>query len=115
MLSREQKRERTDIVPKLIVNALTPPAVKHAKPGRHADGGGLFLLVKETGKRSWVFRYKLAGRERDMGLGGAVGPGSIPLAAARTKAAALKLMVKSGMDPLAERETQAASIAARAQ
>ena len=36
-------------MPRKLINALTPLAVKNAKPGRHADGGGLHLLVKETG------------------------------------------------------------------
>ena len=44
-------------MPKKLSNALTPLTVKNAKPGRHADGGGLHLLVKETGARSWVYRY----------------------------------------------------------
>lgn len=43
-------------MPKKLVNALTAVTVKNADPGRHADGGGLLLLVKRTGARSWVFR-----------------------------------------------------------
>ena len=50
--------------------------VKNAKPGRHADGGGLHLLVKESGARSWVYRFMLKGKSRDIGLGAAAGPGS---------------------------------------
>ena len=42
-------------MPRKLSNALTAMAVKHAKPGRHADGGGLHLLVKETGAGSWVY------------------------------------------------------------
>ena len=34
------------IMPKKLSNVLTPLTVKNAKPGRHADGGGLHLLVK---------------------------------------------------------------------
>lgn len=84
-------------IPKILTNALSPPAVRHAKPGRHADGGGLFLLVKPTGRRSWVYRYKMAGRERDIGLGAAAGPGSVSLADARAAAAELRRKVKSGI------------------
>lgn len=91
-------------MPKVIVNALSPPAVRHAKAGRHADGGGLFLLVKETGRRSWVYRYKIGKRERDIGLGAAAGPGSVSLADARAAAADLRRKVKAGIDPLDERE-----------
>ena len=55
-------------MPKKLTNALDAKTVKYAKPGRHADGGGLHLLVKDSGARSWVFRYMLNGRSRDLGL-----------------------------------------------
>src|SRR5204863_6872566 len=38
------------------------PAVLH-------DGGGLYLRISPTGSRSWVFRFQLDGKRRDMGLG----------------------------------------------
>ena len=56
-------------MPKKLSNVLTPLAVKNAKPGRHADGGGLHLLVKESGSRSWVYRFMLHGKSRDIGVG----------------------------------------------
>jgi len=94
-------------MPKKVHNALTPLQVKNAKPGRHADGNGLHLLVKETGARSWVYRYMLKGKSRDIGLGSA-GPDGTSLAVARDVALALRLKVKAGVDPLAEREKAAA-------
>ena len=102
-------------MPKKLANALTPLSVKNAKPGRHADGGGLQLLVKDSGARSWVFRYMIAGKSRDIGLGPAAGPGAISLADARDLAAALRLKVKAGTDPLAERQQAAAKARADAQ
>ena len=33
------------------------------------DGGGLYLQITQAGARSWVYRFSLAGRRRDMGLG----------------------------------------------
>ena len=101
-------------MPKKLSNALTPLAVKNAKPGRHADGGGLQLLVKPSGARSWVYRFMLKGKSRDVGLG-AAGPGGMSLANARDEAAALRLKVKAGTDPLAEREREAAQALATAQ
>lgn len=101
-------------MPRKLHNALTPLAVKNAKPGRHADGGGLQLLVKQSGARSWVFRFMLNGKSRDIGLG-AAGPGGLSLADARDEAAALRLKVKAGIDPLAEREKDAAEALAEAQ
>ncbi|WP_109808460.1 tyrosine-type recombinase/integrase [Sphingosinithalassobacter portus] len=102
-------------MPRKLSNALTPLAVKNAKPGRHADGGGLHLLVKESGARSWVYRFMLRGKARDIGLGAAAGPGAISLAKARDKADALRLKVKAGVDPLAERDREAAEALAAAQ
>ncbi|MEE4206931.1 MAG: integrase arm-type DNA-binding domain-containing protein [Erythrobacter sp.] len=90
-------------MPRKLYHALTALKVKTAKPGRYADGGGLQLLVKASGARSWVFRYMIAGRSRDLGLGPA-GPGGISLADARDEAAALRLKVKQGVDPLEERQ-----------
>lgn len=102
-------------MPRKLSNALTPLGVKNAKPGRHADGGGLHLLVKESGARSWVYRFMLDGKSRDVGLGAAAGPDAVTLADARDKAAALRLKVKSGIDPIAERDREAAQARAEAQ
>lgn len=90
-------------MPRRLHNALTALSVKNASPGRHADGGGLHLLVKEGGARSWVFRFMLNGKSRDIGLG-AAGAGGSSLADARDRAAALRLKVKAGIDPLSERQ-----------
>lgn len=102
-------------MPRKVNNALTPLAVKNAKPGRYADGGGLHLLVKETGARSWVYRFMLKGRSRDVGLGAASGPDAVSLATARDLAAALRLKVRAGIDPLQERQQEAAEALAAAQ
>ena len=102
-------------MPKLLTNALTPLKVKNAQPGRHSDGAGLQLLVKESGARSWVFRFMLKGRARDIGLGPAAGPGAVSLAAARERAGDLRRLVKSGVDPVTKREIDAADAAAAAQ
>ncbi|MGD9472990.1 MAG: tyrosine-type recombinase/integrase [Novosphingobium sp.] len=101
-------------MPRKLHNALTPLAVKNAKPGRHADGSGLHLLVKPTGARSWVYRFMLNGKSRDVGLG-AAGQGGMSLADARDEAAALRLKVKAGIDPLEERDREAAQALAAAQ
>lgn len=55
-----------------------------AKPGRHSDGGGLYLNVTATGARSWIFMWKVAGKRREMGLGPAR---DVPLSRARELAA----------------------------
>jgi integrase len=102
-------------MPRKLNHALTPLTVKNANAGRHADGGGLNLLVKDSGARSWVFRFMLDGKSRDLGLGSAAGADKISLAKARDLATALRLKVKAGVDPLAERQREAAEAVSAAQ
>jgi integrase len=80
--------------------ALTTLKVKHAGPGRHADIHGLYLLVRESGTRSWVLRMQHAGQRRDFGLGPAQ---DVPLADARILAADLRRAVRAGIDPPSRR------------
>jgi integrase len=102
-------------MPRKLSNALTPITVKNAKPGRHADGAGLHLLVKDSGARSWVYRFMLRGKSRDIGLGSAAGADAISLSDARDFASALRLKVKAGIDPIEERQREMAEAIAAAQ
>jgi hypothetical protein len=60
--------------------AVVSRTVRNAKPGWHADGGGLYLQVRQERRpdqqESWVFCYALNRRERQMGRGSlnTVGP-----------------------------------------
>ena len=95
---------------------LTAAKVKAAKPGRYGDGNGLYLLVRSAEARFWVFRYTRAGRMREMGLGRAGDDdAAVKLVEARDKAAGLHKLVRSGIDPLDQREAEAAQAAADAQ
>lgn len=80
---------------------LTTKAVERAKPGRHADGQGLYLLVSGTGAKSWVLRVQVRGRRRDIGLGSIA---ELSLAEARDRARELRKVAKSGRDPIAARD-----------
>lgn len=100
-------------MPKKLSKALTPLQVKNAKPGRHADGEGLHLLVKRSGARSWVYRFMLNGKARDVGLSRCpeavallqkTGRNDLTLAQARDVASIYRMKVKLGIDPLTERE-----------
>lgn len=76
---------------------------KTKEPGRYADGNGLYLQVGPMGTKSWLFRYMIKGRAREMGLG----PVSlVSLADARVAALDARRKVHGGIDPLAEREEQ---------
>ena len=48
---------------------LSAAEIGRADPGKHADGGGLTLVVKPSGSRSWVARVTADGKRRDIGLG----------------------------------------------
>ncbi|MFC0205871.1 tyrosine-type recombinase/integrase [Novosphingobium soli] len=76
---------------------LTQIEIRNAKPGMHADGGGLYLSVKSSGAKSWLYRYQIAGRRREMGLGALT---VLPPVEARAEAARLKATVRQGTDPL---------------
>ena len=76
---------------------------KLSKPGRYFDGGtGLHLLIKKTGNKYWVFRFKLDGKRRDMGLG--VFP-RVALSDARKAVLEARVLLDSGISPLIERVT----------
>jgi integrase len=77
-----------------------------SKPGRHSDGGGLYLSISGDGRRRWVFLYAVRGKQREAGLG-AAGKGGVPLKVARDKAAQGRSMLKDGRDPLTEWRTAA--------
>lgn len=91
---------------------LTHKQCQNAKPGRHSDGGGLYLLVKPSGARSWVLRVQYRGMRRDFGIGSytdkAAG-GELPierrklltLTEARDKARAGRKLAKAGINPSA--------------
>lgn len=81
-------------------------------PGRHADGGGLYLAIKSHGKikgRSWVFLYRCraSGRLRELGLGSA---NVVSLQAARQSAASARSMLAAGIDPLADKKAKLAAL-----
>ena len=70
------------------------------KPGRHGDGGGLYLVVKPSGTKSWVLRTVVRGRRCDIGLGGYP---LVSLAEARTAAFEHRKLARAGGDPLARK------------
>src|SRR5579863_10548374 len=83
------------------LNRLSPTKfAKLREPGRHGDGGGLYLQIGRDGARSWVFRFQLQGRVRDMGLGSAA---VIGLADARVFAGQCRSLVARRIDPIEER------------
>ncbi len=85
------------------------------RPGVYGDGGGLYLNVGPTGAASWLFRFMLNGKAREMGLGPLH---TIGLSEARERALAARKLRLDGIDPLdakaAEKARKAAEAAALA-
>ncbi len=89
-------------------NALTAIRVNAArKPGRYADGNGLYLVVEPSGAKRWILRTVVHGRRTDIGLGGI---SLVSLKEAREKATALRKLAREGGDPITERRRARAGI-----
>ncbi|MEB0059256.1 integrase arm-type DNA-binding domain-containing protein [Variovorax sp. LG9.2] len=88
---------------------MSPLEVKRlSKPGLHFVGGvpGLGLHILSEQARSWLLRYPVAGKRREMGLGGYP---AVTLADARQRAREERQKLDSGVDPiLARREAKSA-------
>jgi integrase len=74
--------------------------------GLHPDQRGLYLQVAASGARSWLFRYRFAGRIRHMGLGGLE---KVPLPQARAEHKKWLTVLWAKLDPIAERDRKAAA------
>ncbi|MCB9957967.1 MAG: integrase arm-type DNA-binding domain-containing protein [Rhodospirillaceae bacterium] len=80
---------------------LTARTLKDLPPGMHADGGGLYLQVTPAGARTWIFRYSLKKRRREMGLGSLA---TFTLTEARSRAGDARKLVADGLDPIDKRD-----------
>ncbi|MCO5106646.1 MAG: integrase arm-type DNA-binding domain-containing protein [Burkholderiaceae bacterium] len=71
-------------------------------PGLHFVGGvpGLALQVTEQGARTWLLRYSVGTKRREMGLGSFDG---VPLAEAREAARKARDQLREGVDPIDQR------------
>jgi hypothetical protein len=85
---------------------------KTTKKGRHADGGGLYLLVRSREAKFWEAHFTLRGKRRSMGGGSATGRNAIRLADAREWNRQMQAIVRASRDPIAERQAAKAASAA---
>jgi hypothetical protein len=69
----------------------------------YADGAGLFLQVTGAGGKSWVFRFSLHGKGREMGLGSL---SAVSLADARIAANKCRQQRQEGLDPIEARKAR---------
>jgi integrase len=89
---------------------LTARAVATAKPGRHGDGAGLWLIVSETGSKRWAYRFTISGKVSEAGLGSYP---DVSLNAARDMAAEARRLHKAGKSPVEARREAARADAGR--
>jgi integrase len=76
------------------IAALTTPNV-------YSDGGGLYLRVRKSGTKSWLYIGMLNGKRREIGLGSVL---DVSLADARKKATDLRTAQLAGIDPAEARK-----------
>ena len=72
-------------------------------PHRFAVGGiaGLHMQVTASGAKSWLLRYTIGGRRRELGLGSYP---EVGLAEAHSRAREAKVQVREGTDPIEARQ-----------
>jgi hypothetical protein len=83
------------------IDLLTAARVKNEKrPGDYLDGRGLYLQVRSESSKSWLLKYSMDKRAREMGLGPAA---DIPLIKARELRDRYRALLKQGVDPIDHR------------
>lgn len=72
-----------------------------SEPGKHFDGGGLYLELTAAGGRYWRLKYRIAGKEKRLALG--VYP-AVSLKDARELGNQARQAIQSGDDPAEQRK-----------
>lgn len=83
---------------------LTALAIKNAGPGKHFDGGGLYLEVLPSGSRVWRLKYRHGGKESRATFGRFP---EVSLAEARERAAKARALLRDGVAPNAAKVAKA--------
>jgi integrase len=81
-------------------------ASRAREPGLLNDGRGLYLRIAAGGTKSWVYRFMLSGRAREMGLGSF---SDVTLAEARDLARDARRLCRQGLDPIEARRAHRAA------
>ena len=75
--------------------------------GRYNDGDGLYLMIPKRGKPYWMLRYTFNSKRKEMTI---AKYSDISLADVRDKARTLKKKLRDGINPLAERKKEQATV-----
>jgi hypothetical protein len=86
-------------------NRLSAIGLANKKTGFHPDGRGLYLSVNPSGSRSWIFRYMLRGRSRDMALVAF----QISVSQRPATRPPMRARCREGIDPIEQRDSQRAA------
>jgi len=89
-----------------LSHRLNPGELKTLGDGEHCDGGGLYLIVNGSSRRSWIVRYQWAKKQEKIGIGSLA---DVSLAKARDKAKTIRQQARDGINPKIEREQTSAS------
>ncbi|WP_287916570.1 phage integrase central domain-containing protein [Comamonas sp.] len=79
-----------------------------SQPGKHFDGGGLYLELTAAGGRYWRLKYRVGGKEKRLALG--VYP-AVSLKDARELANQARQIIQAGEDPAEQRKAAKAQTA----
>ena len=91
----------------MAIHKLSTRKAESAAPGKYEDGGGLRLVVSNTGTKKWILRFSINGKRREMGLGSYPDVG---LANARDKASEYRQQAADGVDPIEARRVEPEAI-----
>jgi len=84
---------------------LTDTACRQARPSdrdrKLADSGSLYLLIKPTGTKSWRWKFRFGGKEKQLVIGHYP---AISLADARRARDAARIQLSQGIDPCAVKQ-----------
>ena len=86
---------------------LTTKIIKGLPIGKYGDGDGLWLRLRAPERGSWIYRYSMAYKAHEMGLGDFP---TVTLTEARERALAARRKARSGVDPLDERHKEKITI-----
>jgi len=102
-------------MPRRIIQ-LSETKVRTAKPKKTDyklfDGGGLYLLVTQSGGKLWNFKYRFFGKEKKISFGPYP---AISLAGARAKKDEARKQIANGIDPMAVRKAMKQAATAEAE
>lgn len=86
---------------------LTPTGINNArakeKPYKLTDGGGLYVAVAPTGKKTWRYQYALDGKRPEVTIGGYP---EISVSEARERHAEYRVLVEKGIDPAKHKQEE---------